>query len=75
MILHVLVAARQESLAAEGGDDAGAKEQTHLKGSMGQRIQKALQKVEEKKKRRAARRAQWDELYSSKPGTCTATIT
>ena len=31
---------------------------TTLKGSMGERINKALAKVEEKKKKRAARRAQ-----------------
>lgn len=35
---------------------------------MGQRIQKALQKVEEKKRKRAARKAQWNELFASKPG-------
>lgn len=35
---------------------------------MGQRIQKALQKVEEKKKKRAARKAQWDALFANKPG-------
>ena len=40
---------------------------TTLKGSMGERITKALNKVEEKKKKRAARKAQWDELKSSKP--------
>ena len=31
---------------------------TTLKGSMGNRINKALEKVEEKKRKRAARRAQ-----------------
>ena len=34
-----------------------AKVTTTLKGSMGERITKALQKVEDKKKKRAARRA------------------
>lgn len=39
-------------------DVAGAKVTTTLKGSMGERITKALFKVEEKKKKRAERRAQ-----------------
>ena len=39
-------------------DVAGAKVITTLKGSMGERITKALNKVEEKKKKRAERRAQ-----------------
>ena len=39
----------------EGG--AGSKVTTTLKGSMGERVNNALQKVEEKKKKRAARRA------------------
>ncbi|KAK3770719.1 hypothetical protein RRG08_037905 [Elysia crispata] len=49
----------------EGG--AGSKVTTTLKGSMGERVNNALQKVEEKKKKRAARRALWEELYSRKP--------
>ncbi|GFO10997.1 cilia- and flagella-associated protein 44-like [Plakobranchus ocellatus] len=40
----------------EGGP--GSKVTTTLKGSMGERVNNALQKVEEKKKKRAARRAQ-----------------
>lgn len=65
----MFVAGRKESSAdIEGADDLAAKAGTNLKGSMGQRIQKALQKVEEKKKKRAARRAQWDDLYNTKPG-------
>ncbi|XP_052060229.1 cilia- and flagella-associated protein 44-like isoform X9 [Mytilus californianus] len=60
----------------EMGTDAGGKQDdatakvtttTTLKGSMGERISKALGKVEEKKKKRAQRRAQWDDLYSTKP--------
>ncbi|CAG2237888.1 CFAP44 [Mytilus edulis] len=60
----------------EMGTDAGGKQDdatakiattTTLKGSMGERITKALGKVEEKKKKRAQRRAQWDDLYSTKP--------
>ena len=39
-------------------DVSGAKVITTLKGSMGERITKALHKVEEKKKKRAERRAQ-----------------
>ncbi|XP_064651335.1 cilia- and flagella-associated protein 44-like isoform X2 [Lineus longissimus] len=58
-----------------GGDDksqtkddgADLKVKTTLKGSMGERITKALNKVEEKKRKRAQRRAQWNELYGSKP--------
>lgn len=42
----------------KAGDQAGAKVTTTLKGSMGERINKALYKVEEKKQKRAARRAQ-----------------
>jgi len=38
-------------------DASGAKVSTTLKGSMGERITKALQKVEEKKKKRAERKA------------------
>ncbi|GFR82702.1 cilia- and flagella-associated protein 44-like [Elysia marginata] len=49
----------------EGGP--GSKVTTTLKGSMGERVNNALQKVEEKKKKRAARRALWEELYSRKP--------
>ncbi|XP_052720233.1 cilia- and flagella-associated protein 44-like isoform X2 [Crassostrea angulata] len=51
----------------KAGDQAGAKVTTTLKGSMGERINKALYKVEEKKQKRAARRAQWEELYNTKP--------
>lgn len=64
----VIVAGRQDSAAGDGGDDLASKTQTNLKGSMGQRIQKALQKVEDKKRKRAARKSQWDELYGNKPG-------
>lgn len=39
-------------------DQSGAKVITTLKGSMGERITKALHKVEEKKKKRAERKAQ-----------------
>ena len=68
-LLCFFVASRKDSAGgAEGSDDVAAKTQTNLKGSMGQRIQKALQKVEEKKKKRAARKAQWNELFDSKPG-------
>lgn len=42
----------------KSGDQTGAKVTTTLKGSMGERINKALHKVEEKKQKRAARRAQ-----------------
>ncbi|XP_053372820.1 cilia- and flagella-associated protein 44-like [Mercenaria mercenaria] len=48
-------------------DQTGAKVITTLKGSMGERITKALYKVEEKKKKRAERKAQWEELYETKP--------
>ncbi|XP_048254045.1 cilia- and flagella-associated protein 44-like isoform X2 [Haliotis rufescens] len=48
-------------------ESMGAKVVTTLKGSMGERITKALKKVEEKKKKRAARRAQWEDLYIQKP--------
>ncbi|XP_046572732.1 cilia- and flagella-associated protein 44-like isoform X2 [Haliotis rubra] len=48
-------------------ESMGAKVVTSLKGSMGERITKALKKVEEKKKKRAARRAQWEDLYIQKP--------
>ena len=39
-------------------DQSGAKVITTLKGSMGERITKALHKVEEKKKKRSERKAQ-----------------
>ncbi|XP_048773099.2 cilia- and flagella-associated protein 44-like isoform X2 [Ostrea edulis] len=51
----------------KSGDQTGAKVTTTLKGSMGERINKALHKVEEKKQKRAARRAQWEELFDTKP--------
>lgn len=56
----------------EMGTDAGGKQDdatakiattTTLKGSMGERITKALGKVEEKKKKRAQRRAQVFNVY------------
>ncbi|KAL8598401.1 hypothetical protein ACOMHN_032678 [Nucella lapillus] len=57
--------------AGQGSDtvdaEVGAKVITSLKGSMGERITKALSKVEEKKKKRAIRRAMWEDLYGSKP--------
>ena len=55
--------------AGEKQEDPSAKvtTMTTLKGSMGERITKALGKVEEKKKKRAQRKAQWDELYNTKP--------
>ncbi|KAK3107710.1 hypothetical protein FSP39_020546 [Pinctada imbricata] len=58
-----------ETAAVSGkpGDAPGSKVTTTLKGSMGERINKALVKVEEKKKKRAARKAQWAELYDTKP--------
>ncbi|CAH1796965.1 unnamed protein product [Owenia fusiformis] len=40
---------------------------TSLKGSMGERISKALIKVEEKKKKRQQRRDQWNDLNNTKP--------
>lgn len=42
----------------EKTEEQAAKVTTTLKGSMGERITKALNKVEEKKKKRAARKAQ-----------------
>ncbi|XP_052805423.1 cilia- and flagella-associated protein 44-like isoform X2 [Mya arenaria] len=51
----------------QADDGTGAKVSTTLKGSMGERITKALQKVEEKKKKRAERKAMWSELYATKP--------
>nr|KAG5708675.1 hypothetical protein BaRGS_034892 [Batillaria attramentaria] len=68
-----LLAGQQRAAEGAGqGTDAvdegvGSKVTTTLKGSMGERINKALSKVEEKKKKRAVRRAMWEELYSSKP--------
>ncbi|KAK7105366.1 cilia- and flagella-associated protein 44-like [Littorina saxatilis] len=57
--------------AGQGSDavdaDVQSKVITSLKGSMGERISKALSKVEEKKKKRAIRRAMWEDLYASKP--------
>jgi hypothetical protein len=47
----------------KAGDQTGAKVTTTLKGSMGERINKALHKVEEKKQKRAARRAQVIQIY------------
>ena len=44
--------------ADKSEDLTGAKVITTLKGSMGERITKALHKVEEKKKKRAERRSQ-----------------
>ncbi|XP_021372219.1 cilia- and flagella-associated protein 44-like isoform X2 [Mizuhopecten yessoensis] len=61
---------RHTDLAGEGekkDDQSGLKVTTTLKGSMGERISKALYKVEEKKKKRAARKAQWSDLYNTKP--------
>ncbi|KAH9503836.1 Cilia- and flagella-associated protein 44 [Bulinus truncatus] len=49
------------------GDDSGSKVTTILKGSVGERIMNALQKIEDKKRKRAYRKSQWEELYSSKP--------
>ncbi|XP_022324096.2 cilia- and flagella-associated protein 44-like isoform X1 [Crassostrea virginica] len=57
----------QTGTGGKHGDQGGAKVTTTLKGSMGERINKALHKVEEKKQKRAARRAQWEELYNTKP--------
>ena len=48
--------------AAESKNKEEAKIVTTLKGSMGERITKALAKVEEKKRKRAARRAQVNSL-------------
>ena len=48
----------QTGTGGKHGDQGGAKVTTTLKGSMGERINKALHKVEEKKQKRAARRAQ-----------------
>ncbi|XP_069115004.1 cilia- and flagella-associated protein 44-like isoform X2 [Argopecten irradians] len=61
---------RHTELGGDGekkDDQSGLKVTTTLKGSMGERISKALQKVEEKKKKRAARKAQWSDLYNTKP--------
>lgn len=72
----ILAARKDSSSAVDGQDELAAKMATNLKGAMGQRIQKALQKVEDKKRKRAARKAQWDELYNKKPGMCqTASLT
>jgi hypothetical protein len=40
---------------------------TSVRGNAGERIIKALAKVDEKKKKRAARQEQWDKLLMSKP--------
>ncbi|KAF6034679.1 hypothetical protein EB796_007012 [Bugula neritina] len=61
-------ATRKDSAGGEGaGDELTSKAQTNLKGAMGQRIQKALQKVEEKKRKRAERKAEWDNLFNTRP--------
>ncbi|XP_059142623.1 cilia- and flagella-associated protein 44-like isoform X2 [Physella acuta] len=51
----------------DAGGGKGVTTATNMKGNLGDRITNALQKVEEKKRKRALRRAQWEELYSSKP--------
>ncbi|XP_052253766.1 cilia- and flagella-associated protein 44-like isoform X2 [Dreissena polymorpha] len=64
-------AGRLTDSTGQGGDrqddQGGAKVSTTLKGSMGERITKALLKVEEKKRKRAERKAMWVELYETKP--------
>ena len=59
---HLFIKARSSLHQSEGdGQNAAsddAKLTTTVKGSMGERIAKALAKVEEKKKKRAARKAQ-----------------
>ncbi|XP_074652110.1 cilia- and flagella-associated protein 44-like isoform X2 [Tubulanus polymorphus] len=49
------------------GTQSDGQIKTTLKGSMGERINKALAKVEEKKRKRALRRSQWNDLYEGKP--------
>ncbi|XP_070551975.1 cilia- and flagella-associated protein 44-like isoform X2 [Ptychodera flava] len=60
----------KEAEAAEEEVQPGqqdVKKTTVLTGRMGEKVAKALQKVEKAKQKRAARQAQWDSLYSSKP--------
>ena len=51
----LLESSRREPTTAEAGEKV---QTTTLKGSMGERINKALAKVEEKKRKRAMRKAQ-----------------
>jgi len=56
----------KEASAADGGDqEAGNAKQltTSVRGNAGERILKALAKVDEKKRRRAARLAQVSNIY------------
>jgi len=66
IICNYLLGQRQGSDlqgAGEGAKDAAdTKKVTMLKGSMGERINKALAKVEEKKRKRAARQAQVSQM-------------
>ncbi|KAK6963908.1 cilia- and flagella-associated protein 44 [Biomphalaria glabrata] len=48
-------------------EDSSIKVVTSLKGSVGERVINALQKIEDKKKKRAYRKSQWQDLYSSQP--------
>ncbi len=59
-LFQILPAQRQVTdVESQGqGESTDAKITTTLKGSMGDRVTKALARVEDKKKRRAARQAQ-----------------
>ena len=52
------VADEQDGKSGKQGEEETKVMTTTLKGSMGERINKAIHKVEEKKKKRAVRRAQ-----------------
>uniref|UniRef100_A0ABM0LYK4 Myosin-2 heavy chain-like n=1 Tax=Saccoglossus kowalevskii TaxID=10224 RepID=A0ABM0LYK4_SACKO len=63
-------AAKKSDSFVEGGLQPGQqdmKKSTLLTGRAGEKVNKALQKVEKAKQKRAARQALWDALYTGKP--------
>ena len=48
-------------------DDIAARTQTTVAGHAGERLRRALQKLEERKRKREKRRQEWNELYAERP--------
>ncbi|XP_077985504.1 cilia- and flagella-associated protein 44-like isoform X2 [Glandiceps talaboti] len=63
-------AAKEAEAEEEGGVQTGqqdVKKTTLLTGRAGEKVAKALMRVEKAKQKRAARQAQWGQLYDSRP--------
>lgn len=63
----VIISGSTVAEAKRSSEEIAARTQTTVTGHTGERLRRALQKLEEKRRKREKRRREWDELYEERP--------